>query len=491
MSRSRSSSPTVEPDEIYEHESKPECATATRLGSSEKEVSKWLGFNSGRFYGASNNARAAFIDAKANRIWSEPTGKGMPASLAYGITNERKAVDAYRAFQAYDETHWTYQPGFKTYNPTGNTAAGTISGPFFGAAPDALIGTAGLLEVKCPYSLRDDPDDNVYLKDEWILQALGQIYAYDRQWCDIMVWHPDFIWLWRILRDDKKWHASDPDGCGKAVKRDRDGEAIASPNNDAHRLTFMEAAWPEIEKFVVEPGSMGSDHDTILRMNQEWRVFKSNAVLKLDVFKEWQPAWYARPSDRVDPTRDLKGIVDRFANPLSKNESRPIYDMGIFLNVHFHNIPENGEFWTHGDDERTMGGYITRQYWRYVPEKAFMLAEELDTRRSGYAQGLIPMPNPKHDFKKGDHVQINDTADMCNHYLGVVELVITREVQTGSLSEFYTSARIGAIAVKIVFDRKGNARDEHPQLFNSSELTRVDHDECLRKIRSAKDGEGA
>ena len=60
---------------------------------------------------------------------------------------------------------------------------------WMGASPDGLVGDDGLLELKCPYKLRnatDVPDELVEIDESNVYwhQMQCQMHVMDRQWCD-------------------------------------------------------------------------------------------------------------------------------------------------------------------------------------------------------------------------------------------------------------------------------------------------------------------
>ena len=75
----------------------------------------------------------------------------------------------------------------------------------FGCSPDGLVGTDGLLEIKCPLShtqveyLRAGVLPSIYIP-----QVQGQMLVMERGWCDFLSYHPDMKpLLIRVERDEK------------------------------------------------------------------------------------------------------------------------------------------------------------------------------------------------------------------------------------------------------------------------------------------------
>ena len=80
--------------------------------------------------------------------------------------------------------------------------------PRSGASPDGYVGSAGLIEIKCPNStthietLRRGTYD-----DEYLPQMQWQMACTGRQWCDFVSYDPRMpeglkLWVQRIDRDD-------------------------------------------------------------------------------------------------------------------------------------------------------------------------------------------------------------------------------------------------------------------------------------------------
>jgi putative phage-type endonuclease len=74
-------------------------------------------------------------------------------------------------------------------------------GTALGASPDGLIGDDGLIEIKCPYSLKDQLEPQFKSIDEqphYYAQIQFQLYCTDRKWCDFYQWSARFHKLERV-----------------------------------------------------------------------------------------------------------------------------------------------------------------------------------------------------------------------------------------------------------------------------------------------------
>lgn len=86
--------------------------------------------------------------------------------------------------------------------------------PYLAGSPDGLIDDDGLIEVKCPYSVKDIHPDEVKLKylqndgmlkntHEYYYQIQGLLEITDRNWCDFVVYTFKGIKIQRIERNEK------------------------------------------------------------------------------------------------------------------------------------------------------------------------------------------------------------------------------------------------------------------------------------------------
>lgn len=73
-----------------------------------------------------------------------------------------------------------------------------------GCTPDGIIGHDGLLEVKCPYGIRNDtPDASMYLSKagEYLDQMQWQMMVTKKAYCDFVVWTTEGIDTLTIKQD--------------------------------------------------------------------------------------------------------------------------------------------------------------------------------------------------------------------------------------------------------------------------------------------------
>lgn len=139
----------------------------------------------------SQSAERYMLTLLAERIMGEPIADHISLWMARGSQLEREAIAFYQLQRDLD----TVPVGFITND------AGTV-----GASPDRLVGSDGLLEVKCPkeyihlgYMMQSG---SAY--DAYRVQVNGQMWITGRRWVDVLSYHPYMPWaLSRIERDDE------------------------------------------------------------------------------------------------------------------------------------------------------------------------------------------------------------------------------------------------------------------------------------------------
>ena len=103
---------------------------------------------------------------------SEFTGN---VATSYGTYNEPNALADYEL--KFDKK--VELTGFHTYED------------WLGASPDGLIGNDGLIEIKCPYGLRDkNPPEfkSIDYQSHYWMQIQIQLFVTGRQWCHFYQW---------------------------------------------------------------------------------------------------------------------------------------------------------------------------------------------------------------------------------------------------------------------------------------------------------------
>ena len=137
--------------------------------------------------------------AYAQRVALERLGVEVPeifsAALSHGIENELEAITAYE-----QQTGTFVEPCEVIQHPTVDYIAGT---------PDGLVGTDGIIEVKCPYNpinhLANLKSGEQIKQYKWQIQ--GYLWITGRKWCDFVSYDPRFpaehkLYIQRVERDE-------------------------------------------------------------------------------------------------------------------------------------------------------------------------------------------------------------------------------------------------------------------------------------------------
>ena len=127
------------------------------------------------------------------RLTGEPTPSFCNAAMQHGIDTEDTARAAYQihALCNVEEIGFVEHPKL-----------------FAGASPDGLIGSDGMLEVKCPNpATHGETLLNGTIADKYHKQMQFQMACAGRQWCDFVSFDPRFpepmrLWVKRVERDD-------------------------------------------------------------------------------------------------------------------------------------------------------------------------------------------------------------------------------------------------------------------------------------------------
>lgn len=143
-------------------------------------------------YGAS---RANYLaELVAERLTGQPAARFLNDAMRWGTDQEPNARAAY-AF-AYgveiEETGLVMHPRIAD----------------FGASPDGLVGTEGLIEIKCPNTATHiDTLLSKAVPQKYVLQMQTQMACTGRGWCDFISYDPRMpaemqMWVQRVPRDD-------------------------------------------------------------------------------------------------------------------------------------------------------------------------------------------------------------------------------------------------------------------------------------------------
>ena len=128
------------------------------------------------------------------RLTGLPTESYTNAAMQWGTDNEPQARAMY-AFQIGEEV---VETGFEPH-PTIDMA---------GASPDGLVGSAGLVEIKCPNSATHIATlRGASIERRYLLQMQFQMACTGREWCDFASFDPRLpeemqLHVQRVDRDD-------------------------------------------------------------------------------------------------------------------------------------------------------------------------------------------------------------------------------------------------------------------------------------------------
>jgi len=142
----------------------------------EKRKNRVTGSNVGAILGLSPFMKREDVMRDMVRQYHNASSEftGNPATN-YGTYNEPNALADYEL--KFDKK--VELTGFHTYED------------WLGASPDGLIDTDGLIEIKCPYGLRDkNPPEfkSIDYQTHYWLQIQIQLLVTGRQWCHFYQW---------------------------------------------------------------------------------------------------------------------------------------------------------------------------------------------------------------------------------------------------------------------------------------------------------------
>ena len=285
------------------------------LGASR--CAAWMGLVDNNFNeaGLDGRARDALIEE-----WSSPsqpsTGRPVPPQLSWGIDMEPRAAADYVALTGIDAASVARAPLRENRETRGLCSR-----------PDYLVGDDGMLELKCPPTVAFGDDTHVtLLRTEWLLQVQVGLETFDRSYCDVVVWTPCYMWIWRVVRE--------PTGPG-----------------------LWRSLLPEYRKFQTavdsDSGSSaeGTDPVTMRHIRSQLALFRKKHVKIVRVADGGDLAWAVDDEQRTNPTKKLH-FIDRFANPTSQAS---LHFASRLLRVRWLN---ETTFWTQsgGKDDVELGG---------------------------------------------------------------------------------------------------------------------------------------
>jgi putative phage-type endonuclease len=144
-------------------------------------------------YGASRENY--MTDLLVERLTGSMAGGFTNSAMEWGIEHEKDA----RLFYAFLTEQMVTEVGFVPHPEIAD----------FGASPDGLVGTDGLVEIKCPNTkthIETLITDKIARK--YILQMHAQMMCTGREWCDFVSYDPRLpdhmqLYVQRVHRDDE------------------------------------------------------------------------------------------------------------------------------------------------------------------------------------------------------------------------------------------------------------------------------------------------
>lgn len=128
------------------------------------------------------------------RLTGQATEGFSSAAMQWGTETEPQARMAYEVMtgETVEETGFILHPSIKN----------------FGASPDGLVGSDGLIEIKCPNTATHiDTLLSEKVPGKYITQMHVQMICTGREWCDFVSFDPRLpsdmsFWMQRVHRDD-------------------------------------------------------------------------------------------------------------------------------------------------------------------------------------------------------------------------------------------------------------------------------------------------
>lgn len=130
----------------------------------------------------------------AERLTGEAAEKFTNAAMVWGTEKEPDARSAYEFFRDASVTEIAFVP-----HP---------SIAMTGASPDGLVGSDGLVEIKCPNTATHlDTLLSQSIPAKYVTQMLWQMACTERQWCDFVSYDPRLpesmsLFVKRVERDE-------------------------------------------------------------------------------------------------------------------------------------------------------------------------------------------------------------------------------------------------------------------------------------------------
>ncbi len=178
-----------------------------RVFNCEQRTPEWYALRTGAVTASDFSKAIDFLktgkpSADRNKLLDDKVTERITRDLTKHFTNEAMKrgqdlePDALAAYEAHT-AKLTHKVGFVMHD--------TLR---IGCSPDALCGEGGMAEVKCPMSgsemVKAWLDTPAFL-EAYEPQIRGQLWLCERDWCDLVVYHPKFpLLVHRVERDTFK-----------------------------------------------------------------------------------------------------------------------------------------------------------------------------------------------------------------------------------------------------------------------------------------------
>lgn len=169
----------------------------------------------------------------------------------WGTANEANGILAYSAHTG------------NVVENTGLHVHPTVS--WLAGSPDGLIGTEGLLEVKCPYWRKKDGSRcHKEVPAHYYMQMNLCLEVTQREWCDFVSWSPDDYKIYRVFRDSalheqmlphylKFFAAMQRMAQAPPVLSDAEKSAIQQAVHDSMELNINYCFWDRVDLVQSPP----------------------------------------------------------------------------------------------------------------------------------------------------------------------------------------------------------------------------------------------
>ena len=174
----------------------------------DQRTAEWFAARLGKL----TASRVADMMARTKSGWSTSRDKYLWQLAIERVTGTPEQSYCSTAMQWGIDTEAQARRAYEEHALVGVVEVGFVDHPklYAGASPDGLVGTDGMVEIKCPEShthgrllLGSDP-----IPDRYHKQMQFQMACASRDWCDFVSFDPRFpegsqMHLERIERDDK------------------------------------------------------------------------------------------------------------------------------------------------------------------------------------------------------------------------------------------------------------------------------------------------